>query len=237
MSGVEAFTWPGEADRLEELQRALATQWAGEPAWRPRPDRPPRVGAVFAAPPRGLVGAGAAGDPAWVAAVVSVGGRLVDSAVVAGQLDAPYQPGLLALREGRALHQAVSTLGSRPEVLIVNATGRDHPRRAGLAIQLGAACDLPTIGVTDRTLVAAGGEPGPDRGAASELRLNGELVGYRLRTRSGARAVVVHAGWRVDPDTAWAVVLAVTLASRTPEPLRQARRLARTGRAYDATRS
>jgi deoxyinosine 3'endonuclease (endonuclease V) len=35
-----------------------------------------------------------------------------------------------------------------PEVLVVNATGRDHPRRAGLALHLGAVLRLPTVGVT-----------------------------------------------------------------------------------------
>jgi deoxyribonuclease V len=191
---------------------------------------------MFAAPPRGLVGAGAAGDVAWVAAIVSIEGRLVDSAVVERRLDAPYRPGLLALREGRALEEALRALRTVPDVLIVNATGRDHPRHAGLAIQLGAACGLPTIGVTDRPLVATDGEPDADRGASSELRLEGELVGYRLRTRPGARAVAVHAGWRVDPDTARSVVLSVSLGSRTPEPLRQARQLARAGRSNHATR-
>ena len=43
-----------------------------------------------------------------------------------------------------------------PEVLLVNATGRDHPRRAGLAFHLGAVLGLPTVGVTTRPLVAQG---------------------------------------------------------------------------------
>lgn len=180
---------------------------------------------------RGLVGAGAAGDAAWVAAVVLLEGRLVESVVVRGRLDAPYASGLLALRQGRLLEEAVRSLRVVPDVLIANATGRDHPRRAGLAIHLGVACDLPTIGVTDRPLVAMGPDPGTERGAATALRLEGgELVGYRLRTCSAARAVVVHAGWRVDPDTARELALTVTLRSRTPEPLRQARVQARTSR-------
>jgi deoxyribonuclease V len=56
------------------------------------------------------------------------------------------------------------------------------------------------------------------------------VVGYRLRTRAGARAVVVHAGWRTDAETARSVVLDVARSSRTPAPLREARRLARTAR-------
>jgi len=155
---------------------------------------------------------------------------MVESAVVRGRLDAPYVPGLLALREGRPLEQAIRRLRRLPDVLIVNATGSDHPRRAGLSIHLGAVCGVPTVGVTDRPLVATGPEPGPHRGAAAELLLNGELVGYRLRTRAGARSIVVHDGWRVQPESALALVLDVTAGSRTPEPLRAARRLARAAR-------
>ena len=119
----------------------------------------------------------------------------------------------------------------RPDVLVVNATGRDHPRRAGLAIQLGAELDLPTIGVTDRPLLASGEEPGARRGDASELRIGAEIVGCRLRTRQGARPLCVHPGWRTDLATAKDVVLLLCSRCRTPEPLRQARRLARSARA------
>ena len=46
-----------------------------------------------------------------------------------------------------------------PEVLIVDSTGRDHPRRCGLALQLGARLGLPTVGVTHRPLTATGEWP------------------------------------------------------------------------------
>ena len=226
--------WPRTRDELEGLQRILAERSKAEPAWRPPDDRPTRVGAVFIASRRRRVGLGTAGDPAWVAAVVMVAGRAVDSVVIEGAFDSPYAPGLLALRQGRLLDEAVAKLSEPGDVLLVNASGRDHPRGAGLAVHLGAARGLPTLGVTDRPLIGVGAEPGPEQGAAAELWLASELVGYRLRTLAGARAVVVHAGWRVDAPTARAVVLGMTSAGRTPEPLREARRLARTARSAPA---
>ncbi len=117
-------------------------------------------------------------------------------------------------------------------MLLVNATGRDHPRRAGLALHLGAVLDLPTIGVTHRPLLAVGEWPEPIRAAHSPLQLDGREVGRWLRTRAGARPLAVHAAWRTDPETATAVVLAATSGKRrTPEPIRRARRLAREARA------
>ena len=122
-------------------------------------------------------------------------------------------------------------LSVAPDVLLVDATGADHPRRAGLALQLGAVTGLATVGVTHRPLLAQGAWPRDERGARSPLSLDGACVAAWVRTRAGARPVAVHAGWRTTLDVAVEVVLSCTLAHRTPEPLRHARRLARLARA------
>lgn len=203
-------TWPRDADALVAVQLTLA-------AAEPEPWDPPAagflVGGCFAAFPRGLTGPGAAGDPVWAAAAVMDGRRLVSWHVELTEATASYLPGLLALREGPALEAAVRGLSVRPDVLLVNATGRDHPRGAGLALHLGAVLGLPTVGVTHRQLVSAGDW---------------------VQTRSGTRPLAVDAAWRTSPDTAVHVVRTATGASRTPEPIRQARRLAREARAHDA---
>jgi deoxyribonuclease V len=126
---------------------------------------------------------------------------------------------------------AVAALPSLPGVVLVDATGRDHPRRAGLALHLGAVLGVPTVGITHRPLLAEGPQPGPTEGDTAPLTLDGEIVGFWVRTRAEARPLAVHAAWRTDPDTAVAVVLGVTGPARTPEPLRAARRMAREARA------
>jgi deoxyribonuclease V len=213
--------WPGTREKLIEEQLRLA---ALDPApWRFEPGA--RVAGVFVCFVRGGGGPGRAGDPAWAAAHVSS-----EAVVVEGRAGAPYEPGLLALREGALLEAAVRALGQPPDVLLVDATGRDHPRRAGLALHLGAVLDLPTIGVTHRPLVAEGEWPPDERGASSPLLVEGELVGHWLRTRAGTRPLALHDAWRTEPDTAAEVVLS-TSGVRTPEPLRRARRRAREARA------
>jgi deoxyribonuclease V len=213
--------WPGTREELIEEQLRLA---ALDPLpWRSRPAA--RIGAVFVCFARGGRGPGQAGDPGWAAAHA---GR--DAVAVGGRAGAPYEPGLLALREGALLEAAVRALAQPPDVLLVDATGRDHPRRAGLALHLGAVLDLSTVGVTHRPLVAEGAWPPDEPGAMSPLFLDDELAGYWLRTRPGTRPLAVHAGWRTDPDVAIDVVLS-TSRLRTPEPLRRARRRAREARA------
>jgi deoxyribonuclease V len=195
--------WPGSIDELIDVQEALAV--ARPPRWK--------------------------GDRGWGgAALVSADGGLA-TARAGGVAGAGYEAGLLALREGPLLAAAIRGLASLPEVLLVNATGRDHPRRAGLALHLGALLGVPTVGITHRPLLAAGELPEPLRGERTPLLLGGELVGHWLCTRRGTRPLAVHAAWRTDPRVAVEVALsASTGKARTPEPLRQARRLARTAR-------
>lgn len=218
--------WPTTAEELIEAQDALAT--ADPPAWEPPDD--PVLGACMVRFPRGQVGRGARGDPAWATAVAMRGDELLADSALTGAAGAAYEPGLLALREGPLLEQAVRALSVVPDVLLVDAGARDHPRRAGLALQLGAELELPTIGVTHRPLLAVG-EWSPDvRGATAPLTLDGERVALWLCTREHARPLVVHGGWRVGLDAAAAIVLAASRSYRTPEPLRLARQLARTVR-------
>ena len=205
------MAWPRTVEELVEAQRELAA--AEPPPWRG---------------PAGTIGGCAfrsakAGDAAWAAAVAGEA-----ESVVSGTTDAPYEPGLLARREGPLLEAAVR--GAMPDVLLVDATGRDHPRRAGLALPLGAVLHLPTVGVTHRPLHADGKWPDDVRGEWTPLTLDGEMVGAWLRTRRGTRPLAVHAAWRTDTETAVATVLAALGRHRTPEPLRRARQLARVAR-------
>lgn len=236
--------WPEAPETLESVQRDLAGWAEREAVWRP-----PRDGALLCAgtfithPTAGADpdvlserGPAGRGEASWAAAAVCEGRRDVGGAVVPGTVVHPYRPGMLALREGALLEAAVRRLPRRPEVVLVNATGLDHPRGAGLALHLGAALGIPTVGVTDRPLLGRAADPGPEAGAAAPLVLDGRLVGLVVRTRSGVRPVCVHAAWRTTPALARDVVLGVVGRSRTPEPIRRARFLARTRRATDEGR-
>jgi deoxyribonuclease V len=221
-------TWPATAHELVRLQQALGEMTPER--WQP-PTTLSRIGACFVCFERAH-GTGAAGDQGFAGAAVTHRRRLLAGVAVSGPAGGPYLPTLLALREGPLLELAVRALEMVPEVLVVNATGRDHPRRAGLALQLGVILGLPTVGVTTRPLVAQGAWPADQRGATTPLLVGGgEVVGCWVRTRAGAKPVAVHAAWQTDAQDAVQVVLAATRRARTPEPLRRARTLARTRRA------
>lgn len=161
--------WPSSPAELVATQLALAS--ALLPPWRPTVGT--RVGGCFVCFERGQSGPGHAGDRARAAAALAG-----EVSVIEGAAGAAYEAGVLALREGPPLEAAVRALAEPPEVLLVNATGRDHPRRARLALHLGSVLDLPAVGLTHRTLLAAGEWPRDEYGARAPLLLEGELVGY-----------------------------------------------------------
>ena len=193
------------------------------------------IGGCWVCFPRGLVGPGTDHDPAWSAAVIMRSGRVLEQRVISGTAGASYVPGLMALRLGALMEEAVRASSDRPHVLLLDATAHDHPRRAGLALHLGAELDIPTIGVTHRPLVASGEWPSDQRGATSPLRIDDSVVGCWLRTQPGIRPLAVHPGWRIDLATAIDVVTFHTRRRRTPEPLRRARQLARRARTHAQT--
>jgi deoxyribonuclease V len=220
--------WPTSAKELvavqDELARATAAPW-------PTPADMGRVASCFVCFARGRAGPGVAGDHGWAAACLAGVEGEASTSIVRGLAEAPYEPGLLGLREGRLLEAALRSLPATPDLLLVNATGRDHPRRAGLALHLGARLGLPSIGVTNRPLLATGPAPEDRRDATSPLRIGDEIVASWVRSRPGTRPLVAHPGWRTNLEQAIELLLRLTPHWRTPLPLRIARQAARLARA------
>jgi deoxyribonuclease V len=198
--------WPDEPEALVAEQRRLAALAPARWTLPPVEDGPTRVGGVFLAYGTGKQGPGHAGDPGWVgAAVVELpGGAVLACAVVAVPAGAPYAAGMLALREGSALAAALAALPVRPDVVLVDATGRDHPRRAGLALHLGAVAGVPTVGVTHRPLLATGAWPPEVAGAATPLRIGSEAAGAVAPLGVGAEGAGPAASLGVGSEVAGA---------------------------------
>jgi deoxyribonuclease V len=217
--------WPVDSRGLERLQRRLARQVDEVAEWQPAKHDILKVGAVFVSLPHG--DGGPESSLAWAAAVALEDSNLVATATAARHIDRSYRPGYLALSVGPIFEEVVRSLSPRPDVLLVNAAGRDHPRGAGLAIQLGAALDMPTVGITDRPIIAVSTDPWHKRGNWSPLYAGERLVGFRVRTLANANPITVHAAWRTSPELARDIVLGTVQRARVPEPMQQARQLAR----------
>jgi deoxyribonuclease V len=227
-----AFVTFAEAEDAESAESNGAAEeelaWAAAVAWSPTNSPYYRQGEPYRKSDHTLRGRSAVPRQAR-----DVGAQVV----VAGRVSAPYRPGLLALRQGPILAEAFRALEVAADVVVVDATGTDHPRGAGLAVHLGAVLEVPSVGVTHRPLLASGDRPLPLRCARSPVTIGGETVGYWVTTRPRSRPVLAHAGWRTSAETAAEVALrASTAAARTPVPLQEARRVAREARRLHTAR-
>ena len=180
------------------------------------------------APPRLVAGADVAYSRAshrmFAAVVVLEMGSLVTVEIAESVSLArfPYIPGLFSFRELPPLLRAFRKLSSWPDVLLFDGQGEAHPRRFGLACHAGVLLETPSVGCAKSRLVGDHGSVGERRGDRAALLLNGELVGFALRTRAKTKPVYVSCGHRVDLKTATNLVLATTRGFRLPEPLRLA---------------
>jgi deoxyribonuclease V len=234
---VHTNMWPTSDAELEELQRELARLAKEAPPWQWPRQAEPAIGGVFVSLPTTRT-QGAPRNIAWAGAVVMKNHILLATATCTRRLTRAYHPGYLAVTVGPILEDVVHALPMRPDIVIVNAAGRDHVRGAGLAIQLGSALGIATIGITDRTDVGVAAEPGARRGDACPVHLDGEVVGYQLRTHERSNTIVAHAGWLTTPEMARDVAVRTTAQLRLPEPVHRARQLSRRLRSeYERTAS
>jgi len=146
----------------------------------------------------------------------------VERAAISGELKFPYVPGLLAFREIPLLLRVFAKLRHHPDLILADAHGWAHPRRAGMACHLGIVLDTPTIGCAKSLLIGEYEMPLAKRGSVSALRDGKEKIGIVLRTRDGVRPNFVSCGHRVSLRTAVRLTLACCDGYRIPKPLREA---------------
>lgn len=133
----------------------------------------------------------------------------------------PYIPTFLSFREGHAIVGAFRKLKNKPDILLVDGAGINHPRGAGLATHIGVALDVPTIGVTKRILCGSAKEP-LEAGEASPLMYEGKKVGWLLKSNKRSRAIVIAPGNRVSLESSLSIVKKCIRSHKLPEPLRLA---------------
>ena len=148
----------------------------------------------------------------------------IERVSASGKLRFPYVPGLLAFWEIPLLLEAFAKLRRRPDLILADAHGWAHPRRAGMACHLGLVLDVPTIGCAKSVLTGKYKLPGAARGSTSALRDKTEVIGRVLRTRAGVKPVFVSCGHRVSLATAVRLILACSDGYRIPKPQREADR-------------
>lgn len=160
------------------------------------------------------------GDRAFGAAVVTdLSGEVFEERTVEMNVRFSYVPTYLSYRELPVMARLVQG----PEVMhMVDGNGRLHPRRAGIACQLGVEMDVPSIGVA-KSLLCGSLDDG-------NVLVDGTVLG---RIVGDGRPVYVSVGHRTTLEQAERLCRG-TRHVRVPEPVRRAHILA--GRLRDEFR-
>jgi deoxyribonuclease V len=204
---------------LSEWQTATASQ----AVWTPWTGVPEVIGGVdlsYASPTSAVA--------AYVAVEVATG-EIVFEHTVTADVPFPYIPGYLTFRELPPLLALLDDVRRRTElapVILVDGTGRLHPRQAGLAVAVGLCGGCPTVGVSKHQLC---GQIRDDERLddCPTIWQQSERLGAVMTTGSKRRTAFVSAGTGIDLPSALRMVRAVWQTERSLLPIARADALSR----------
>lgn len=130
----------------------------------------------------------------------------------------PYIPTFLSFREGPAILKVFKKIKSKPDVLIINGCGINHPRYFGLASHIGVLLDVSTIGITQNKLCGKY-EKEPKIGGWEPLSYGGKIVGGVFKSKKGCRGIFVGPGHKIAYETAIKITQDCMKDHKLPEPL------------------
>lgn len=182
------------------------------------------------------------GDVAVSAAVVLRGNETVETATARRETRFPYIPGLLAFREGEAVVASLRALETTPDIVLVDGSGRIHPRQASLATHVGVALDIPTVGVAKSLLCGEPRRSVERLGEGERVAIvtddgvdapNDTTIGYAYQSKqysedaaTTVNPLYVSPGHRVSAETAVDLVAEACYGYKLSEPVRRADALA-----------
>lgn len=137
-------------------------------------------------------------------------------------VDFPYIPGFLAFREAPSIIDAFSKLNKKPDMLMVDGCGINHPRFAGLATHVGVELDIPTIGVSKKILCGEFETEPKKVGEISEISYKAKRVGALFKSKNKCNPIIVAPGHKVSVSTSIEIVRHCLRGYKLPEPTRLA---------------
>jgi deoxyribonuclease V len=170
-------------------------------------------------------------EQAFVAAAVLLEAdscEMICSLVRTGMTSFPYVPGLLSFREIPPLLPLLEEM-PRPDLIIVDGHGIAHPRSLGLASHIGLITGIPTVGCAKSLLTGQFEEPGPDPGNRSPITMDGNIVGFALRSKKRCKPLYVSPGHLQDAEEAVKAVEMNLKGYRLPEATRLADKISKVG--------
>ncbi len=124
----------------------------------------------------------------------------------------PFKPGYSAYRDMPAMIEAYNLLEQEPDVILVKGEGILHPRKMGVASQLGLMLNKPTIGITPKLNLG--------KVEQGKIIFHNEICGFEVKTREHANPVYVSPGHLITLGSALNIVAkTIVYPHKLSEPL------------------
>lgn len=145
--------------------------------------------------------------------------KFIDYSYSVMPVDFPYIPGLLSFREAPAIIKAFHVLKNKPDLLVIDGCGINHPRFAGLATHVGVTLNIATIGVA-KNLLCGNGEVPMKEGEAHVIKYKNREIGYYLKSKKGCKPLIIAPGHKVSLKTSLWLIKDCIRKHKLPEPTR-----------------
>ncbi len=123
-----------------------------------------------------------------------------------------------------SLYLSVSSKGpykNKPDIIVFDSCGINHPIKAGMATYFGAVMDIPTVGVSKKVLCGDSETP-VEVGESQKLRYKDDHVGWLLKSNKRSNPIIIAPGHKVSVDSSLEIVKHCLKGYKLPEPTRLA---------------
>ncbi len=148
--------------------------------------------------------------------------RVVEVKYAVQEVDFPYIPTFLAYRELPLVLEVAKKLESRVDVFMLDGMGIMHPRRMGIAAHFGVVSGCMSIGCAKSFLIGDYKEPENKPLSYETVEIEGEKVGYVLRSKKNTKPIFISPGNNITCETALDVSIRCLKGYKIPEPTRLA---------------
>lgn len=147
--------------------------------------------------------------------------EVIENKFVVQKVAFPYIPTYLNFREGKAIASVFTKLENKPDMIMFDSCGINHPIRAGMASYFGAVMGIPTIGVSKKILCGSSETP-MEVGESETLIYKDEQVGWLLKSNKRSNPIIVAPGHMVSLQSCLEIVKHCLKGYKLPEPTRLA---------------
>lgn len=146
---------------------------------------------------------------------------IIEKKHVVQKVPLPYIPTYLNFREGQAIASVFMELENKPDIIVFDSCGINHPIKAGMATYFGAVMGIPTIGVSKKILCGSSEIP-VEVGESQKLIYEGEQVGWLYKSNKRSNPIIIAPGYGVSVESSLEIVKHCLKGYKLPEPTRLA---------------